>query len=135
LPPPASLMDFLPVELLSRIFTNALPPHLDDARYQVDDPGSIQASICCVCQRWNQVAKSTPKLWTFIKIWNRIRSHEVMKRRLELSGNLPLDVMLGLCQDQDEEEFSEIHALLVGQVSRWNTLRVKATVDVPSALQ
>ncbi|KIO29842.1 hypothetical protein M407DRAFT_21095 [Tulasnella calospora MUT 4182] len=128
-------MDSLPVELLSRIFINVLPPHLDDPRYEVEDPGPAQASICCVCQRWNQVAKSTPSLWTFIKIWNRIRSHDVMKRRLELSGNLPLNVMMWLCQDQDEEQFSEIHALLAEQFSRWNTLRVKATVDVPSALQ
>ncbi|KAG8961456.1 hypothetical protein FRC00_012178 [Tulasnella sp. 408] len=34
-----------------------------------------------------------------------------------------------------KESFYETHALLVKQVSRWNTLRVEATVGVPSELR
>lgn len=39
-----------------------------------------------------------------------------------------------LCQDTHAESLTEMHGLLLEQVSRWNTLRVEAMVEEPSAL-
>ncbi|KAG9048504.1 hypothetical protein FS837_012694 [Tulasnella sp. UAMH 9824] len=155
-------MDSLPTELLSLIFINVLPSYLDDAHYYLfDDPAPLQALISCVCQQWNRIAKSTPGLWTFIGVSNKARSHDAMKRRLELSGSSPLNVYIRLSRTKDEEDYwddfagsdddeewnkalewadakdsyYETHALLVKQVSRWNTLRVEAVVGVPSELR
>lgn len=134
-------MDALPTELFSRIFINVLPPDLDDARYQVDDPAPVQVAISCVCQRWNQIAESTPALWTFITLSNKTSSQHTMKRRLALSGNLPLNVSMRLTRvsgmDSDTEErmwgdyesLNEMHTLLVEQVIRWKTLRVKVSAN------
>ncbi|KIO29836.1 hypothetical protein M407DRAFT_21089 [Tulasnella calospora MUT 4182] len=135
-------MDSLPLELLSWIFINVLPPHLDDARHRVGDPAQVHVAISSVCQLWNQVAKSTPRLWTFIKISNQTSSHHAMKRRLELSGKLPLNVLImfsrggwGDLVEPDEVSFYEILALLVGQVRRWSTLRLEAYVESPSTIR
>ncbi|KAG9048505.1 hypothetical protein FS837_012695 [Tulasnella sp. UAMH 9824] len=139
-------MDSLPIELLSRIFTNLLPPNVDDALYQVDDPPEVQATISCVCQRWNQIAESTPELWTFVRLSRRTRSKDVVKRRLALSGNLPLHVSIRVAGweprlaiddlgDASNESFQEMHALLVEQVVRWRTLRVESRMGVPSELR
>ncbi|KAG9028681.1 hypothetical protein FS837_003806, partial [Tulasnella sp. UAMH 9824] len=138
-------MDSLPTELLSRIFIDVLPPNLDDARYKVDDPPEVQATISCVCQRWNQVAESTAGLWTFIRLSEKTRSKGVIKRRLALSRSLPLSVSIrvsgrdvslrdGLGYGNDES-FQEMHALLVEQVVRWRTLRVEAEMERPSELR
>ncbi|KAG8925108.1 hypothetical protein FRC01_010667, partial [Tulasnella sp. 417] len=144
-------MDSLPVELLSRIFINALPPELDDVRHPVHNFSPVQATISCVCQQWNQIAESTPGLWTFIILSNAATSQAqaVMKRRLELSGNLPLNVSMRLLRREpdrgdyygswrkvsNDQSFLQMHALLVEQVSRWETLRVEATVALPSMLR
>ncbi|KAG8916174.1 hypothetical protein FRC01_003317, partial [Tulasnella sp. 417] len=142
-------MDSLPVELLSRIFINALPPELDDVRHPVHNSSPVQAVISSVCQQWNQIAESTPGLWTFIILSNTARSQDVMKKRLELSGNLPLNVSMRLLRREpdrgdyygswrkvsNDQSFFQMHALLVEQVSRWETLRVEATVALPSMLR
>ncbi|KAG8898625.1 hypothetical protein FRC00_002552, partial [Tulasnella sp. 408] len=99
-------MDSLPTELLSLIFINVLPPYLDDARYYLfDDPAPLHALISCVCQRWNRIAKSTPRLWTFIKVSNKAKSHDAMKRRLELSVVSPLDISIRLSRNEDEDDY------------------------------
>ncbi|KAG8925109.1 hypothetical protein FRC01_010668, partial [Tulasnella sp. 417] len=124
-------MDSLPVELLSRIFTNALPPEIDDLRYSVYNPSQPQTAISCVCNWWNQIAKSTPGLWTYIVLSNRAISQDPMKRRLELSGNLPLKVSMQLLQKEvyegseyadwghievsSDPVFYQLHASLVEQ--------------------
>ncbi|KAG8961458.1 hypothetical protein FRC00_012180 [Tulasnella sp. 408] len=144
-------MNSLPVELLSSIFINVLPRDLDDVRYQVDDQAQIQATICCVCERWNRIAKSTPGLWTFIKLSYRAKSHDAMRRRLGLSGDLPLNISMRLhCNvwvhgDEDREwdyegvwqdpSSDKMLALLVEQVSRWKTLRIYAITSAPSQLR
>ncbi|KAG8900623.1 hypothetical protein FRC01_010068 [Tulasnella sp. 417] len=128
-------MDSLSAELLSRIFINVLPPHLDDARYPVDDPAPVQASVCCVCQKWNRAAKSTPGFWTFIKISPGASSHDVMKRRLELAGNSPLNVAMQFYLEGGEGSSPEVYELLLERVSQWKTLRVEATIWEPSQLQ
>ncbi|KAG8957337.1 hypothetical protein FRC00_004125 [Tulasnella sp. 408] len=137
-------MDSLPIELLSRIFTYVLPPNLDDARYQVEDPPEVQATISCVCQRWNQIAESTPELWTFIRLSRKTRSKDVVKRRLALSGNLPLNVSIRVTGreprfedwgDANNESFQEMHALLLKEVVRWKTLRVESRMRTPSDLR
>ncbi|KAG9016003.1 hypothetical protein FRB90_003862 [Tulasnella sp. 427] len=127
-------MESLPVELLSRIFVHVLPPHLDNPRHHAFDPARYHALICCVCQRWNQIAKATPELWTFIKVSYRAGSHDAMKRRLELSGELPLDISMRLLQDEDGLSIETL-APLLDQLPRWRSLRVDATVEAPSALR
>ncbi|KAG8909289.1 hypothetical protein FRC01_007026, partial [Tulasnella sp. 417] len=97
------------------------------------------------------IAESTPGLWTFIILSNKAISQDAMKRRLELSGNLPLNVSMRLLRKEPDNEymaylghnvsnsndqsFCQMHALLVDQVSRWKTLRVEATVEVPSKIR
>ncbi|KAG8912550.1 hypothetical protein FRC01_005042 [Tulasnella sp. 417] len=133
-------MDSLPVELLSKIFINVLPPTLDDVRHPVDDPTQAQAALSGVCQRWNQIAEWTPELWTFIILSTRSSSHYAMKRRLGLSGSLPLNVSMRLSRQRfgqaylahlkpsDDQSSYEMHTLLVEQVLRWKTLRIQANI-------
>lgn len=140
-------MDSLPVELISRIFINTLPPELDDPRYRIDELTPTQAAISCVCHQWDHIAKSTPEMWTFIVLSNRTKSHDSMRKRLELSGALPLNVSIRLSREEtdneywgnpevwENESFYEMHTLLLEKLARWKTLRVEATVNVPSELR
>ncbi|KAG8912551.1 hypothetical protein FRC01_005043, partial [Tulasnella sp. 417] len=137
-------MDSFPVEILSKIFTNVLPPEINDVRYRVDNPATVQATISSVCQRWHQIAESTAALWTFIILNKRTKSKEGIKRRLGLSGNLPLHVSMQVSGweprlddlgDAKNESFREMHALLVEHVGRWKTLRVEARMELPSELR
>ncbi|KAJ3510161.1 hypothetical protein NLJ89_g4837 [Agrocybe chaxingu] len=96
------LVRSLPIELVSRIFVHCLhsppPPSLpeDDANAAHDArrPNPVSLVLAAVCQRWRQIAFSTPHLWTVVcvRISGPSIAHypQMTSEWLRRSGHLPI---------------------------------------------
>ncbi|KAJ6562479.1 hypothetical protein B0H19DRAFT_1144692 [Mycena capillaripes] len=86
----------LPPEIVAEIFVDFLP------NYPELPPISGPLQLCAICQRWRQIALSTPILWRAIRIHTAESEHsEILEKKLELlitwlkrSGNYPLSLKL-----------------------------------------
>ncbi|CAA7271214.1 unnamed protein product [Cyclocybe aegerita] len=110
------LLRCLPIEVVSRIFVQCLhtppPPSLgEDNTYAAEDIQSRKSNLfafilASVCQRWRQIAFSTPHLWTVVRV--RVFSPsltlypQMLSELLRRSGNLPL--WLNVYEDRMEEK-------------------------------
>ncbi|KAG9023374.1 hypothetical protein FS837_005837 [Tulasnella sp. UAMH 9824] len=118
-------MEHLPTELVSNIFIRALPEPTPYYFNYNDDPSPLHAALCSTCQRWNQIAISTPDLWTFIHLAVGRNDHSVIKRRIALSGSRPLDVVLTIAPNAERYlTENEILDLVRKQAWRWRSLKV-----------
>ncbi|KAJ7073041.1 hypothetical protein C8F01DRAFT_1045892 [Mycena amicta] len=88
-----------------------------------------------ICQRWREVALTTPHLWTAIPVPFLVanRKFRAVKSRivssLERSGIVPLDLLVSLGGDGSHS--SEPLSLLLSVSQRWKTLdlRLSDTID------
>lgn len=80
----------LPAELLGEIFTYVVVgmPKEQWTRYTIQ-------TLCGVCSTWRDVARDTPCLWTAISTHHLFVAREelLLDLQLELSGNLPLEIV------------------------------------------
>ncbi|KAG8944221.1 hypothetical protein FRC04_002088 [Tulasnella sp. 424] len=139
-------MEQFPLELVSEIFIHSLPIPTRYYYGYYDDPAPMHSKICSVSRLWNQIAISTPELWTYIKFDVARNSHSVMKRRTDLSKSRPLDIAISLegPEDWDDEDLNPGKERLLEQDAfkavrdeawRWNSLKVEGFLFAPIELR
>lgn len=138
-------MNKLSPEIISIIFIHSLPIPGRHYYEPGGDPAALHSKICSVSQFWNQVALSTPQLWTYIEFDVGRRSHAVMRRRVGLSKSQPLTVAF-LLEGPGEWDVDalisakrrlvEEEALQVArdEAWRWSSLKIKGFLAAPSEL-
>lgn len=98
-------MNNLSPEILSEIFLCVLPASqrslFDNIR--AVDPSAIHTKLCLVCRHWNEIAVTTPALWTSITFTTSSSCHTITDRRLHLSKSLPLDILLDVGNYPDKQ--------------------------------
>ncbi|KAJ2932341.1 hypothetical protein H1R20_g4750, partial [Candolleomyces eurysporus] len=89
----------IPVEVLGRIFSLALPTTLDDNdREQLLD-------FCLVCKLWRDAALAAEWLWSRVRVETSRNSFEKIVSWYKKSGKSPksLEVAIELCEDGEED--------------------------------
>jgi hypothetical protein len=112
------LMNKFPPEIVSHIFMQySLPSARVDRRYNWTSPLYLGA----VCQKWRQLAWTTPELWTslYIGSHNRDRAQLVLEW-LERSASLPLTIRLGTYGEDDADH--EVINNLNKHSARWHDM-------------
>ncbi|KAK6966827.1 hypothetical protein R3P38DRAFT_3152153 [Favolaschia claudopus] len=103
-------MALLPLELQSEIFVRCVSDDLDC----IMDPKNFPLAFLLVSRLWRDIALSTPRLWTRLRINvfrnSNIASAELVPSWIKLAGNLPMSLTLSGWL-QDSQNFS---ALLEG---------------------
>lgn len=131
-------MEHLPTELVSTIFIRALPEPTRYCFSDTDDPSPLHAALCSTCRRWNQIAISTPDLWTFIHLDVGRSDHSVIERRIALSGSRPLDVIFTISEwlgPQEALVANEIFNLVWKEAWRWRSLKLLGLLPKMAQLQ
>ncbi|KZP23661.1 hypothetical protein FIBSPDRAFT_1042815 [Athelia psychrophila] len=123
----SSPVQTIPAEIFAEILSYLGPGHLDDD-IQVILHTCARAAILPpthVCQRWRQIALSTPSLWNRITVYlhysDNTKAVECAETWLARGGDCPLFVKL-LCRGQGVEHQSGWDALLatvIGHSCRW----------------
>ncbi|KAJ7429899.1 hypothetical protein FB451DRAFT_1291523 [Mycena latifolia] len=123
----------IPTEILSHIFTFALPPHLPE-RASESAPWIISA----VSARWRAIVLSQPHFWSSIDIrpLKIPPSDFKLETQLRRSRELPLNIFfactsLGLCTARE----TELISILAQHCARWETVTLYGPKALCSALQ
>ncbi|KAG8942871.1 hypothetical protein FRC04_003446 [Tulasnella sp. 424] len=118
----------LPPELLSTIFSiifklseGTLPEPTRRRSHELLD-------ILLVCWHWNYTARATPGLWTTMYITNEPGAVQRVRRYLESSGDLPLDVVISSTNgDEQVQEAEAALQMLSNHSTRWRSLSTSLT--------
>ncbi|KAK7049153.1 hypothetical protein R3P38DRAFT_2872899 [Favolaschia claudopus] len=98
-------MALLPLELQSEIFLRCVSDNLD----RIMDPKNFPLAFLLVSRLWRDIALSTPRLWTRLRINvfpnSNIASEELVSSWIKLAGNLPMSLTLSGWL-QDSQNFS-----------------------------
>jgi len=123
----------LPFELISQIFLYCVPVGNEELAHDNFKNQPLGFILSAVCNDWQSVALSTPRLWTYVQIRLRtlgIRSQfHITELCLHLSRSLPLSLHLLL---HPGYEFDDIHLpkflplfhLLNTHSNRWGSLNI-----------
>ncbi|KAF7980290.1 hypothetical protein HWV62_39063 [Athelia sp. TMB] len=110
-----------PAEILSKIFLHSLPAlHRDMS--EVEPPLLLER----VCRRWKDISRSTPALWSYIKIhfWEGQEDFDrrIVSTYLTRAGNHPLTISLGsrMAVSSSLNMDHPALALLVAHCERWH---------------
>lgn len=130
-----NLVDHIPVEILSDIFLQCLPPITSRARTT-----TAPLLLCQVSRHWRQVAVSLPSLWSSVAIecsgWSGCRMkaellHVWLRRSAEVPLYISVEVKIGEFVYENFPHLSEIMRAIIAQMHRWKFLRL---IGVPSNL-
>ncbi|KIM38261.1 hypothetical protein M413DRAFT_447996 [Hebeloma cylindrosporum] len=119
------LINKLPPEIASKIFIHySLPPG-----HFTNDNGSSPFHLGAVCQKWRQLAWSTPRLWSSILIKFKVTVPypcQLLAEQLKHSADAPLTVALVAYSSRliDDDVYLEVIKLLNKHSSRWHTMHI-----------
>ncbi|KAJ7189755.1 hypothetical protein GGX14DRAFT_484453 [Mycena pura] len=144
IPQPVPLVQRLPVELLTKIFSVHRkffkPPFREadeqgygNARYPDEVSRLAHSDLLAlgrVCSQWHAVAIKTPALWSDVELnpvlWEKGSVSpvvlELLRRALERSANAPLDLLI-THNPSAEPPPASVLALLSAESKRWRTFR------------
>ncbi|KAG8944240.1 hypothetical protein FRC04_002107 [Tulasnella sp. 424] len=128
-------MKNLPTELLSHVFalTITRDSYLD--QYPQESSNKPQATLSLVCRYWEQVAITTPQIWSYIHLYEE-KTEDALRRRLDLARSEPLDIRVDLGDDVDSyETFRDCYIILLDSIDRWRSFVVQGTVSFNEDLQ
>ncbi|KAJ7685639.1 hypothetical protein DFH06DRAFT_1029448 [Mycena polygramma] len=117
----------VPTEILAEIFFHCLP---DDHDYVVPDVATAPLILCGICRRWREVAISTPRLWSSLRIdfdlmlKRRVYETGFYKMWLSRAGGTPLSLFL---QNEGDVSVGLVDSLLKGIVGlsrQWRQIEV-----------
>ncbi|KAJ7446802.1 hypothetical protein FB451DRAFT_1291518 [Mycena latifolia] len=123
----------IPTEILSHIFTFALPPHLPE-RASESAPWIISA----VSARWRAIVLSQPHFWSSIDIRppKILPSDFKLETQLRRSNELPLDVLFCCSSFQScTVRETELLNILAKHCARWEIVSLYGPQALYSALQ
>ncbi|KAG8967981.1 hypothetical protein FRC05_001691 [Tulasnella sp. 425] len=123
-------MKNLPFELLSHVFalTITRDSYLD--QHVQESTNKPQATLSLVCRYWEQVAITSPQIWSYIHL-SLETTEETLRRRLSLSGREPLDIRVNVGDDADVDSsktFRKLYAIIFGSVDRWRSFVIQGIV-------
>ncbi|KAF7377276.1 F-box domain-containing protein [Mycena sanguinolenta] len=131
----------IPTEVLQLIFVH---PDLHDREWIGPLMMTIYRpeTIGMVCHHWREVVRSTPLLWTSLRIslrYGQCSDLRQLRMRLELSKNYPLSISFNSVYSYEEDEVPELrkHVLAVEKITaeivhhaeRWAQLKVPLNYD------
>ncbi|KAJ7685645.1 hypothetical protein DFH06DRAFT_1029461 [Mycena polygramma] len=116
----------VPTEILAEIFIHCLPG--DD--FVVPDLATTPLILCGICRRWREVAISTPRLWSSLRI-----DFDIMRRRqvyetqfyqmwLSRAGGYPLSLSLRDERDVPAGLVDSLLKTIVGLSRQWRQIEV-----------
>ncbi|KAF8956474.1 hypothetical protein BDZ97DRAFT_1851695 [Flammula alnicola] len=119
------LTQLLPPEISSEIFLHCIPEELVDKDLEHETSTAISAPLILssVCQKWREIALTTPQLWTSVPLRLTPRSHrsliQLAREWIGRSGQLPL--LLNLYLDPDDYGSPIIIRRLIKLINRHST--------------
>ncbi|KAJ7280997.1 hypothetical protein C8J57DRAFT_107871 [Mycena rebaudengoi] len=133
-----SIMDRLPNELLSVIFTFAVE-HCHD----LSDLTISPTTLSHICRRWRQISLSTGALWTNIVLTFPTSVHQLVGTETWLahSKTYPLDILLDFrdpawdweenWHDFNRKDMEDVLLLLLPHVARWRSFELLSDTWAP----
>ncbi|KAF8972310.1 hypothetical protein BDZ97DRAFT_1020179 [Flammula alnicola] len=141
LPPSRSVINDLPHELLTRVFS--LVVHSDSTLPQDHYSKTIRSCISSgsslttplsvghVCRFWRDIVHGTPTLWSTIVVCSPVQKHvEIASFWLGKTANCPLNLVLEHYTSPDPS-VSAIAELFVAQAHRWKRISFTLRVESP----
>lgn len=84
--------------------------------------------MSCVCKHWQDVALSTPTLWTSVHVWDWT-ALDWLQKRISLSKESPLDIQVELSEDVAEMP-EDMMDLLAAEARRWRNFDCTFQSDI-----
>lgn len=127
------MSELLLPELLSQVFELGLPPYTDFDASTGDHRQRFLSSISFVSVFWKNVAFSSPRLWSLVRVDYDERcpggfepEYEGMRSQLERAKNAPLDIILHrqflAFEDGERLTLWAFWELLKGKHTQWRSL-------------
>jgi hypothetical protein len=119
------LIHQFPPEIASQIFIQCSPPSACFDKFKKSSPKCSPLYLGAVCQKWRQLAWTTPDLWTSLLIGCRGKYNndlpQLVNEWLERSASLPLTIML---KDRTEWLYAhdEVINILNKHSARWHDM-------------
>ncbi|KAG8902452.1 hypothetical protein FRC01_009574 [Tulasnella sp. 417] len=130
-------MENLPPEVLSHVFTFAIPRHGYQEHYVPEMTNQPQAELSLVCRYWEQVVTKTPQVWSYIHL-SQTTTEQTLRRRIELSSREPLDVRVDVGDDADVDDsyiFPDLYNILLPTIDRWRSFVFRGIVPSHRSLK
>ncbi len=119
---PLNYFDILPAELIGHIFLIGVRDERHDPKGMARAPFNLIVSS--VCQRWRDIALSTPAMWQYITMSEADPEYRWTQLWLERSKEVPLDIDLYWSDAGDlpglaDDETCRIRDILIPHARRW----------------